>query len=185
MKEELLILLKEELKKQKLEKEEQNKKVRRIKELLKEPNVREYVELINSIDGKIKQNTLSDEEMILLIYRRYFHKIEEKDTNNIYVYLGTYAHSYETDIIHGSNDFRVNYDSPGAAYRSYINLEQLYEECIPIKYCDGFEKDHIILNPKSALTQTQYYKIQEEFFVKAVKTNQESAKKMILKKYNK
>lgn len=184
MKEELLKLLKEELQNIKKENEDHNKIVKRIKELRKEPKVKEYIELMNLVDEDLKQRNLSDIDIIASFYHRHLNKIKEEDTNDIYVYLGTYEYNYEVDIVHGSNDFRVDYNSPKANYRIYKNIEYPYIESVPICRCEEFEKNHIIIKPKSHFKNKEYYKIQEEFFVKAVKTNQEKAKQMILKKYN-
>ena len=185
MKEELLNSLKEELEKQKKENQEHNKKVRRIKELLKEPSVIEYLKLINLIDGDLKQINLSDSDIITSFYHTYLYKIQKDETNNIYVYLGTYKNNDEIDIVHGSNDFKVNYNSSDANYRIYKNIEYPYVQSIPISMCDEFEKNHIVIKPKSYFKEREYYEIQKDFFTYAIKTNQESAKKMILKKYNK
>lgn len=185
MKQELLLFLKEELQSIKHENEEINKRIKRIKELQKDPNIIEYLKLINLVDNDLKQIKISDKEIILTYYHHYLNKIKKEDTNNIYVYLGTYKINEEIDIVHGSSDFRVNYDSPSADYRIYKNIEYPYGETVPINKCDEFEKNHVIIKPKTYFKEKEYYEIQKDFFVHAIKTNQESAKKMILKKYNK
>ncbi len=185
MKHELLLFLKEELKSIKQENEEYNQRIKRIKELQKDPNVIEYLKLINLVNNDLKQIKTSDKEIILTYYHHYLHKIQKEDTNDIYVYLGTYKNNEEVDIIHGSSDFRVNYNSSEADYRIYKNIEYPYGERIAINMCDEFEKNHIVLKPKSYFKEREYYEIQKDFFAHAIKTNQESAKKMILKKYNK
>lgn len=51
------------------------------------------------------------------------------DTNNIYVYMGTYQKNHECDIEHGPSDYRVNDDDPHSDYRIYRNLELMaYQE---------------------------------------------------------
>ena len=52
-----------------------------------------------------------------------------------------------------------------------------------IMLLDTFENNNIIIKPKTSLNGTEYYNIRDDFFVASIKTNQESAKKMILKKY--
>lgn len=185
MKQELLNLLKEELQSIKKENEEHNKMIKRIKELQKNPDVIEYLKLINLLDGDLKEIKSSDKEIITSFYHHYLSKIEKEDTNNIYVYLGTYKNNDEIDVVHGSTDFRVNYNSKDANYRIYKNIEYPYVQSIPISMCDEFEKNHIVIKPKSYFKEREYYEIQKDFFTHAIKTNQESAKKMILKKYNK
>lgn len=185
MKEELLQFLKEEVEKEKLQNIEYNKKVKRIKELKKDPNVREYIQLTSLIGDDIKEIKISDVDIIYSFCRRHLSEIKENEANGIYVYLGTYQYSSEIDIIHGSRDIRVDYDSPYANYRIYWDIEQFAAENIPISQCKQFENEHTIINPKSYFKEKEYYKIQKEFFNKAVKSNQESAKKLILRKYDK
>ena len=117
MREELLKQLKTELENKKLENEKHNQKVKRIRELKSNPNVREYIKLINLVEDDLKQIKSSDEKIISSFYHRYLYQIKKEETNGIYVYLGTYEYNNEVDIIHGSKDFRVNYDSPQANYR--------------------------------------------------------------------
>ena len=128
---------------------------------------------------------MSDSDIITSFYHTYLYKIKKDETNNIYVYLGTYRNNDEIDIIHGSNDFKVDYNSPNASYRIYRNIEYPYGESIPISMCDEFEKKHIIIKPNTYLKEKAYYEIQKDFFIESVKTNQESAKQKILRKYNK
>lgn len=99
--------------------------------------------------------------------------------------MGTYQNSHEIDIVHGGNDIRVNYDSKKADYRIYQEIEQNFSEIIHILKCEQFEKEHTIVNPKMYLGKITFYDIQKEFFVRSVKVNQESAKKLVLRKYNK
>lgn len=185
MKEELLINLRAELENQKQKNNQHNQKIKRINELKKDSNVKEYIQLMSEIDDNLKQIKITDKEIIKSIYNHYLHKIKENETNGIYVYIGTYEYSHEKDIIHGSKDFKVDYNSPSADYRVYWNIEQSFPESISIKMCEQFEKTHIIINPNSYFKEQEYYEIQQDFFIESVKVDQESAKKMILRKYNK
>lgn len=183
MKEELLNQLRNELTQQKQAIEKANQEKRRIKELLKSPFVKEYTSLLELEQSDLKLVKKTDKEIISSFYHHYLHQIDPKDTNEIYVYLGTYHYSIETDIVHGSNDERVDYSSPLADYRTYWNIEQPFAESISINKCEQFEKKHFIINPESYFKEREYYEIQKEFFIKAVKSNQTNAKKMILKKH--
>lgn len=185
MKEELLIILRDELVKQKIKNEQYNKKVKRIRKLQKDAKVKEYMQLTDFSYDDLKLIKVTDSEIIDSFYRRHLYKIKENETNGLYVYLGTYQNSHEIDIVHGGNDIRVNYDSKKADYRIYQDIEQSFSEIIHISKCEQFEKDHTIINPKMYLGKNTFYDIQKEFFVRAVKVNQESAKKLVLKKYNK
>ena len=98
-------------------------------------------------------------------------------------YLGTYKYTDEIDIIHSSHDISVSYDSPVADYRVYQNIEEWSSKQIPISKCEQFEKAYTILNQKVSITRKGFYEIQKDFFIRAIKVNQESAKKMVLRKY--
>ena len=90
------------------------------------------------------------------------------------------------DIYHNVvslGDDRVSYDDDRADYRLYQDLEQLASLVINIKDCKAFEENNTIINPNGYFKSREYYKIQKEFFITAVKKGQEAAKKRILKKY--
>lgn len=183
MKEELLTQLKQELQNRKIENQEHNTKIKRMKELEKNPNVKEYINLIKILEDDLNLINISDKKLILSYYSYYLREIREDDTNKIYVYLGTFEYNNEIDIVHGSRDFRVKDDSEDADYKVYRNIESDYSMDIPIEKCEEFEKNNIIIRPKTYLNGKEYYNIRDDFFIKAIKTNQEIAKKMILKKY--
>ena len=124
MKEELLQKLKKEYIQKKLELDEHNKQVAEINELMKDEKVQKFLSLTEIEIEETKEKKLSDKEIISKIYPKYLYEIKENETNNIYIFLGTYMYSDEIDIIHGSNDIVVEYDSPNADYRTYFNLEQ-------------------------------------------------------------
>lgn len=134
--------------------------------------------------SNLKQIRSSDEQIILSFYHNYIYKIQKGETNGIYVYLGTYKYNHEIDFYNCGRDHRVEYNSKKADYRIYKDIEQNIDVSIARAKCKEFENQHTIIYPKEGLNISQYYKIRDEFFVKAIKTNQESAKKLILKKYN-
>lgn len=183
MKEELLIELKQELQNRKIENQEHNAKIKRMKELEKDPNVKEYINLIKILEDDLNLINISDKKLILSYYSWYLNKIKDSETNKIYVYLGTFKYNDEIDIVHGSRDFRVKDDYKDADYKIYRNIESDRNVDIPIGKCEEFEKNNIIIKPKTYLNGKEYYNIRDDFFVASIKTNQESAKKLILKKY--
>ncbi len=185
MKEELLKEIREEVKGIKEKMEEHNADIKRVKELEKDPHVKEYITLMRKLDNNVKKTEYSEAEIIASIYRKYISQIEDIDTNEIYVYLGTYTSSSEIDIVHGANDIRVRYDDPSADYRIYWNIEQSFAENIFLPQCKEFEETHVILNPSGYFKREAFYKIQQEFFVKAAQVNQKAAAKSLLKKYPK
>lgn len=182
MKAELLTILKQELQSRKIENRKHNTKIKRIKELEKDPNVREYINLIKILEDDLNLINISDKKLILSYYPFYLSEIGKDDTNKIYVYLGTFEYNNEIDIVHGSRDFRVKEDSEDADYKVYRNIESDYSIDIPIEKCEEFEKNNIIIRPETYLNGREYYKIIDEFFINAIKTNQESAKKTNIEK---
>ena len=185
MKEELLIKIREELESEKKKQEEINNKNKRIKELLKDKNVKEFLGLTGLDYEAGSTKKMITDDIIASIYSKYIYLIREGDTNGLYVYLGTYKYSDEVDIVHGGRDYRVPYDSPHADYRVYKNLELWDSEHVLINRCDEFERIHTIINSKRAISDKIFYEIQRDFFIRTVKTDQESAKKMVLRKYSK
>lgn len=185
MKEELLVKIREELEKEKKKQEENNNKSKRIKELLKDEKVKEFLELtcITYEIGRTKKMLTDD--IIASIYSKYLYLIKENETNGLYVYLGTYKYSDEIDIVHGGRDYRVAYDSLDADYRVYQNLELWSSNHVLINKCDEFERTHTIINSRIAFNDKTFYQIQRDFFIRAIKVDQESAKKMVLRKYSK
>jgi len=185
MREELLIKIREDLENEKKRLKEYNDKVKRIKELMKDESVKEFLDL-TCIDYKIgNTKKMVTNDIIASIYSSYVYRIRENETNGLYVYLGTYRYNDEIDIVHGSYDKRVSYDSIDANYRLYRNIEKSSSEQILINRCDEFERTHTIINPKIAFSNKAFYEIQRDFFIRAIKDNQKSATKMILRKYSK
>lgn len=183
MKEELLQKMKEELNEKKQEIELHNEKIKKLKELLKEPKVKEYIKLMDQEIPSLKQIKKTDEEIISTLYSKYAYRIKEDETNKIFVYLGTYKYSELYDIHHSIPDISVSYDSKEADYRKYQDIEDNFAKIIPIKQCEIFEKENIIINPNTRYKTKAYYEIRQEFFTRAIKKDQESAKKLILRKY--
>ena len=183
MKEELLTKMKEELGFEKQKLADYNRKIKRIRELENDVNVQEFLKLTNLEYESLPLKRVSRENLIESIFYQHLHEIDEKDSNGIYVYLGTYKYTDEIDIVHSPHDISVHYDSPVADYRVYLNIEEWYSKQIPILRCEQFEKERTILNPKVPITSKGFYDIQKDFFIRAIKVNQESAKKMVLRKY--
>ncbi len=185
MKEETLNEIRREVKELKRKNEEINRKNRRIQELEQDAKVREYLRLREIKSMRIKEYLETDiESLVEKVYYRYTRCINVTDTNNIYVYLGTYKSSYDTDIEHGSNDIRVDYNDTSAEYRMFQDIELDSQIIIPISKCKDFESLHKIVYIKGYRLWARYYSIQKEFFTEAVKSSQEKACERILRKYN-
>lgn len=184
MKEELLVKIKEDLANEKKRLEEETERNKRIKILMSDRNVIEFLNLtgLKYDVGSTRKKATND--IIESMYYKYLHQIKESETNGIYVYMGTYRYSDEIDIIHGSYDVRVPYDSIDADYRLYRNIEKTCKEKVLIRNCALFENTNTIINRKVAFDDTNFYEIQKDFFIRSIKDSQEAAKRMILRKYS-
>jgi len=161
MKEEVLIKLRNEL-------ESARETLKQVKPLLEDENVSKFISLMG-IDLD-KMLITEDKESKFL-----FHKYNsittgtetKKDTNNIYFKYGTHGRITKTGRY---IEFDKTYE--------YKDLENpLIIEIVPETECEEFEKTHDVI------TSFGYFNVQEEFITEAVLTDQETAKKKIIKKY--
>lgn len=184
MKKELLEEIREEVLNIKKANEERNKRRSRIRELELDESVKEYMRL-RGIDTftDVKESTTDERTLASEIYYRYIHRIDKEDTNGIFVCLGTYKESYESDVVHCNGDIRVGYHNPDAKYRLYQDLEQHSVITVPIKACEEFEKSHIVIFPKGYNLCKKYYEMQKEFFAEAITNTEEEACELLLRKY--
>lgn len=153
---------------------------KRVSELLENDTVKEYLELVKIMkEQECKRNQeCSENDLINNSFYSTLYEIEE--TNNIYVYLGTYVSSRECDIVHGNSDIRLGREDPRADYSIYQNVESSDSVTIYINKRDEFEKTHTVIYPKTMLTESFFYAIQTEFFKVAVRESQEAACERIL-----
>lgn len=185
MKEETLNEIRREVQELKRKNEEINNKTRRLQELEENENIREYLRLRGIKRLRIKGYLETDEEALIpKVYYRYLNSISASDTNKIYVYLGTYKSSQESDVEHGPSDIRVSYQDPKAEYRIFQDIELNSQIVLPISECRRFESSNKIIYLFGYRLWSKYYEIQKEFFTTSVKSSQEEACKLILRKYN-
>lgn len=176
MREEILKQVQEEYELEKQKRTELQIKQKRLEELKQNKLVDEYLKLNKVLSAE--QTTLHATDGQILRYS-FILKINEGDeTNNMYVYIGTYVHTY---VSFSGRVHRVEYNSPCADYRWFINLECACDYIqIPIDQSPEFEKNHSIIY----FNNTNFYKIQEEFILLAVKYGQKEACDQLLKKYS-
>ena len=185
MKEKLLHELQEELKKKKNKLSEYNENVRRIKELLLEDNVKEFIS-ISKFDIKklnIKEKTEEDikkETIDNIIY--FINDDRNIDTNKIYCCLGEFEGRLRKDGGYGYLERKSNKNSFTLVSPKYVkvyrNIENSNDEVIlPIKECNNFEKKHLVINSNN------YSMVQREFITDMLDNNQEEAVKRLMKKY--
>ena len=183
MNQEILGELREKFKERKVEIKEHNKKVLRVRELMQDEKVREYINLVND-KFNYEYINMNNVDVIGEIYRPYMAKMREQDRGNVYFYLGTYSFYYHYDVSDGCVDKKVNYDDPLADYRLYWNLEGGVPIRISIKESKKFEEDNIIICTYYHDAKDYYY-IQKEYLANMVTVGEEKAKKRLLKKYKK
>ena len=119
--------------------------------------------------------------IIMSVYDKYVCDINQEDTNEIYVYIGSYMPSdYSALEIDDGYPFEieVNRDDPRAISRRYYNLEGIWGITLNVDESKNFEDTHTVIYVDD------FYKLQSEFIVNAVKENQDVAVSKVLKKYN-
>lgn len=176
MTKELLNEIREEVARRK----EINSKLKLIKNLEKDDKVKTYMELRNIEMNKdqVKRYPTIVSEVVEDILKKY-----DNEDNNIFIYLKTdYYYKanwnlvfHETDIVHG---------------KYFQNIECYKEIIVEKDELKDFEKNNIVIYPE-AITRLGkdpykvFKQIQTEYFTKAIRTNQEEAKKLIISRYKK
>lgn len=186
MREKLLEGMREQLYLAKEKVENHNKKVDRIKELLNDDKIKEFISLtkinINDIDlDKITE--AEEKEKIINDLIAFLNINMTSNTNNIYFYMGDFEGKYEKNGRYGylikSNNQKLRLKKP-TIVKVYRNIENSNDQVIlPVNQCNEFEKENIII------TSNDYYDTQKEFVKDALETNQEDAVKRLVKKYQK
>lgn len=158
------------------QKEKYKSLIEKKEELEKKPDVKEYINLLEIIDSW-DSNVQEKSDKQLLDKAVYSERIVE--SNNIFVYMGTYRISSEIDIVHGSSDNLVAKNDPSADYRIYSDIEKNSLDAsiqVPISQCDKFEKENFVLYPNRRYVTSEYYNlVREIFFETAVKSGQKKA----------
>lgn len=186
MKEEILQKMVECYNERKQCQENYEKKKLELKELKEDPKVKEYLDLVKEVNGISNQNrnivSWTKDDMINAAYNEYKREIVE--THGIIVYMGTFMHSSERDIIHGPSYISLRRDNPKAEFRVYRDIEKSYHEEfeLPIKECSEFEKNHTIIIPRTILREDYFNKLQKEFIADMIIHGQEEAVNKVLEK---
>lgn len=119
----------------------------------------------------VQLNSLTDDVIlnnaIIRAYKKHINGIKEKDTNNIYVYTGTYD----------SKNNSVEYYNYDALFRTYANLEGLHEEKVSIDDTAKFESEHIVLFVENIDD------VKLDFLKTSVLKGEKKAVKKVIKKY--
>jgi len=179
MTEELLKKIRDESQKEISEMDKYNEYADRRNELANLEEIKKALGLLYNRDMALPRKT--EKGIIISTYDKYAVYINEEDTNGIYVYIGSYRPSdftYEEIEDGAPFEVLVDYDDPRATDRRYYNLEGVWCETISVSESDEFEKTHTVI------FVDDFYEVQNEFIMTAVKENQEKAVSKVLKKYS-
>lgn len=105
------------------------------------------------------------------------------DSDNIYVFLGSYKKLNERDIVHSSRDIRIfDGETDNIDYKIYRNLEvdHLDKVIVPSDECEEFEEENIIIYPRTILTGGYYYQIRSRYYKDAIKNGIDKAREKLL-----
>lgn len=138
--------------------------------VIKYLNLKRKLELIAKSHSKVEE--LDDAELLEYV----INNIGISNTNNIYVYMGTYQQNDNITEEYPC-DFIVSYDDPNADYRLYINIESPDDERkIICNLQSDFEKQNIVLYPPQGInSSTYFYEIRNMYFKTAINEGQENA----------
>lgn len=182
MKEELLKIIRDESKKEIINLKSYNAYVRFRNKLAIEEGAKELLGLPHNRNLELVEKKESD--VIMHVYKKYLSYIEEKDTNGIYVYMGSYMPTDTSDYVsyvdatdEAPFEMEVDINDPRATHRRYWNLEGVWAKSIAIEDCDEFERTHTVIYVNN------FYGLQREFIMMAVNESQEVAVSKILKRY--
>jgi len=175
----------QKIKKEYLDIKEEQKNLKKLYDRLLELENNELVKEYLFITEKLQESDLdkklaaNQNDIISKIYYKHLYNI--KQTNGIYIYLGTYKNNHEIDIVHGSLDERVNKNNKQANYILYQDIEKTEPIQIPIQEAKKFESENIIIFPDIYLSESYYYEVQRNFFNNCVIYGQEEALKKVKK----
>lgn len=147
----------------------------KIEKLENDPIVKEYLDTVSEYENiKAKHVYPVEEKEDSYFVRRAVDKTSITPREDYYVYMGTYKRNSEIDIIHATNDIRVNRNDKDADYVVYYNLEarvHSFEGTVEVPYskADEFESTHKIIVPKNVVSSNSYfYDLQEEYYETAI-----------------
>jgi hypothetical protein len=163
---------------------------KRVKELLRNELVKEYLELTNTKACEL------DSENINEVIDKVLETFTITKTNGIYVC--TSAYFIDCAICYQDTDYYsvdVDIDSKYAECKVYVDIEnknkvhaarKLKEISIASVTIDDFEKTHLVLNPYNTCeNHNGYDEVRHEFFRNAIEYGQPNSKQLILSKYPK
>ena len=160
---------------------------KRILELEQTSEVKEYLDLVNRVNSKHCSKEKSNRELI----RDAINFSNITPTNDIYVYIGAYKYSSESEIIHDSSIYLASRNDHTADYVVYYNLEAKrynlnFSIKIPYEKAGEFESKYNVIFSERFDKEAYFYDLQDEYFTTVILESEEKAmskiKKIIIKK---
>lgn len=139
--------------------------------------VKSYFDVLEKIEEFEDDSIINANDRTLM--DKVIERMNIKTSNGIYVYFGTY---YED-----ANDYCgiTNYYDPKAHYSKYVDIEKHHSYAgieVPINEREEFEKNNIILMPKTHGSRKSLYDyVRDIFFETCIIENQEKAVEKVLK----
>ena len=155
-----------------------NARVERIYELEKDEKVKEYSELLKSIIGIPRTINLTQKDIYELAFRQHASDILPDDSNGIYVCMGTFAYDVATNFYYKVLDGNVE-----PLYKKYQDIELGNVLLIELSKTEEFESSNIVINKDDVDAVNLYGEVQWEFIQEAINSDQDSAIKLVHKKY--
>ena len=144
---------------------------------------KELLEEIRRELEELKKRKEFDQEHISLLINKYIEEISEKDSYNIYMYMGSFRVGTNGKLFFEDRN-STTYD-----YRLYRNLEQNHDKKVKRENVEVFEKTNTVLIPedysKNYCYEEEYANKQREFILLSLKTSQDKAKKSMIRSYKK
>ncbi|MBR1377151.1 MAG: hypothetical protein IJ565_05015 [Bacilli bacterium] len=161
-------------------KKEEMSKLKKIKNLQKDENVLEYLKL-RGIDPIVTGDIKTTPTIIYETAKDTIShaNITHYDTSRIYVYMYS-----------DSKKGTTKYNNKSETGRVYKNIECNSTAFIDKDKIPAFERSNTVIYPEAIIKYGKeplkvYKEIQKAFFTKAVRTNQQEAKHLIISLYNK
>ena len=183
MKEELLAKLRQEKDSIVASVQTENKRKKRLKQVLKNPLVQEFLELANiSFNADLEERTIDEDKIIRYLQLYYRDVVKENGTNGIYMCIGKNLPGFRSSNGKYCLDYYYMMPTPNSIPCAYYrNIEtSLDSYIIPMSECEEFEKNHeVILGSFS-----EYAEIYQDFWKTAIDKSQEKALKKVRSKYS-
>ncbi len=167
MQNDILELIKKEYKRKLTTRDEYNELIKKIKDLQAQQSIREYLKLTDREKDyeRYSYDTSLDEDILFSSFMKYISCINIEDTNDIYILMKKGMEN-------------------GKMVSVYWNIEQISPITLPIEETEEFEENHIIIFPKLGNYDVMdVIRIQKDFIGKAVLSNQQKAKKLVVRRY--